>query len=256
MTKAIFVHSKSCSPFRFGLKFEIERRHPDIFVIELSTDNTLFSLLSYSQTDIVMLDVHLTDMKYIEVVRRLKKERPEMRILATSFGKNMKGLRQLLEAGIDGYICRNMSETVIDELAAAIRTVISGFGYLDRDIAGIMYDIYVAQNKTTEISSEFTGHEHEILLLCRQGLNANEIANRLALSPEAFAGYKDNIFRKLGVSTTYEIVKKEKINISTQKLIYENLTNRKITITKYRELRDETFRLLTKNMLHKTIPNS
>lgn len=54
--------------------------------------------------------------------------------------------------------------------------------------------------------SVLTAREREIALLCSKGLVNKEIAERLALSPRTVETHKNNIFRKLDINSTAELV--------------------------------------------------
>ena len=54
--------------------------------------------------------------------------------------------------------------------------------------------------------SVLTAREKEIALLCSKGLVNKEIAERLALSPRTVETHKNNIFRKLDINSTSELV--------------------------------------------------
>ena len=110
----------------------------------------------------------------------------------------------MLDAGIDGFISKQRGDA--DELADAIRSVMNGEEYFGRDIASIIYDVYVSKKKTTIITPEFTAREREIILLCRDGLMSKEIADRLGVSANTINTHKKNIFQKLGINNTMEMV--------------------------------------------------
>jgi len=110
----------------------------------------------------------------------------------------------MLEAGIDGFISKQRGD--VNELARAIRTVYSGLEYFGRDISSIIFDVYVAKKKSSAVTSEFTAREREIILLCREGLMCKEIANRLGISINTVNNHKKNIFQKLGINNTMEMV--------------------------------------------------
>jgi DNA-binding NarL/FixJ family response regulator len=83
----------------------------------------------------------------------------------------------------------------------------NGLTYFGKDIAGIIYRIFVAKKKTTEITSEFNDVERQIIALCCDGLKCKEIADRLCLSPRTVDNYKNKIFEKLGIHSTMEMVR-------------------------------------------------
>jgi DNA-binding CsgD family transcriptional regulator len=64
----------------------------------------------------------------------------------------------------------------------------------------------VAKKKTSVVSSDFTNREREIILLCRDGLMCKEIADRLGISINTVNNHKKNIFLKLGINNTMEMV--------------------------------------------------
>ena len=45
-----------------------------------------------------------------------------------------------------------------------------------------MFNVYVSKKRTTDITPEFSGREHEVISLCRDGLMSKEIAAHLNIS--------------------------------------------------------------------------
>jgi len=203
MIKVIIVDDHEL--FRLGVRTAIQTGHPDLNIVgEAETGAEFFSLLKQTKADIVLLDILLPDISGIEIVGRLRKEYPEMKILAISAENTAAMVQDLLDAGIDGFISKRCGG--VDVLAEAIRSVIRGFNFYGKDISDIIYRIYVAKKKTTEVSAEFTEQEKRIIELCRQGLPCKLIAERLNISPRTVDNHKNNIFRKLGINSTLEMV--------------------------------------------------
>lgn len=76
-------------------------------------------------------------------------------------------------------------------------------------MAAVMLYLYLSRRRAREEASAaplLTAREREIALLCCEGLVPKEIADRLNLSPRTVETHKNNIFRKLGVSSTAELV--------------------------------------------------
>ena len=191
--------------FRLGVRAAIASRHPDICITgEAESGEELFRLLESTAADILLLDIILPDMSGIEIARRLKKERPELKILAISSENTAAVTQALLDVGINGFISKRMSG--VDDLANAIRSIMSGFEYFGKDISDIIYRIYVSKKKTAEATAEFTEQEKKIIELCRDGLPSKQIADRLCISPRTVENHKNNIFRKLGINSTVEMV--------------------------------------------------
>ena len=191
--------------FRFGIKMAMTSRHLDIYIAgEAETGAELFRLLETTEADIVLLDIILPDMSGIDIALRLKKEKPAVKILVTS-SENLADVTQaLLNVGVNGFISKRVGE--VDILAHAIRSIMSGFDYFGQDISDIIYKIYVAKKKTTKVTSEFTEQEKSIIELCRDGLSYIQIADKLYISTHTVENHKTNIFSKLGINSTMEML--------------------------------------------------
>jgi len=203
MIKIIVVDDHNL--FRVILKTIFQADYPDICMVgEAETGEELFRVLATTPADLVLLDINLPDIWGVEVARRLRKEYPAIKILAVSGENTAQTIQAMLDVGIDGFLSKRLSDP--DELASAIRTVMTGIEYYGRDIAAIIFDVYVARKKTSAVTTEFTEREREIILLCRDGLMCKEIADRLSISVNTVNNHKKNIFNKLGINTTMEMV--------------------------------------------------
>ena len=191
--------------FRMMLKSTLASLCPDIRVVgEASCGKELFQILPKTSADVVLLDINLPDAWGAEIARILRRDYPDLKILAISAENTAETIQAMLNAGIDGFISKQRGD--IDELARAIRAVRFGLEYFGRDISTIIFDVYVAKKKTSVVSSEFTEREREIIYLCRDGLLCKEIADRLNISINTVNNHKKNIFQKLGINNTMEMV--------------------------------------------------
>ena len=191
--------------FRFGLRAALQ---PDSFNIEVVGEadcgEALFCLLVTTKTDIILLDINLPDMNGVEIVRRLHRDYPDVKILAISAENDTKTVELMVNAGINGFISKQKSNG--QDLSDAIYAVMDELEYFGKDISSVIYDVYVAKKKTTTITPEFTEREREIILLCREGLIYKEIAERLGISAHTVNTHKKHIFQKLDINNTMEMV--------------------------------------------------
>ncbi|MDR2887679.1 MAG: response regulator transcription factor [Bacteroidales bacterium] len=205
MIKAIIVDDHEL--FRLGVKTAIASRHPDIEIVaEADSGEELFRLLPQTAGfDMALLDIILPGMSGVETARRLKTERPEVKILALSAENSATSVQAMLDAGAEGFISKR--EGGVDALAGAIRAVSGGFNFFGKDISEIVYRVYVAKKKTAEVTSEFTEQEKRIIELCSDmATTSKQIAERLGISPRTVDTHKNNIFRKLGINSTAELI--------------------------------------------------
>ena len=203
MIKAILVDDHEL--FRIGVRTAIQERHPDIQIIgEAETGADFFALLRIALPDIVLLDIMLPDTTGIEIAQRMRQEYPDIKILAISAENTADVVRKMLDIGIEGFLTKRMGG--VDTLAEAIRSVMDGFDYFGKDISDIIYRIYTAKTNTKETTIEFTQQEQRIIELCHQGMFAKEIATRLNINSRTVEKHKENIFKKLGINSTHEML--------------------------------------------------
>jgi len=193
------------SLFRIGLKATFHSNHPDIEIVgEAESGHSFFKILENTPADLVLLDINLPDIGGREIATRLRNEYPEIKILAVSAENTNKTIEDLIYIGIDGFISKQQSDE--EELSNAIHAVMNGLEYFGRDITSIIYDLFVAKKKTNVVSPEFTEREKEIILLSKNGLQYKEIAEKLNISFHTVNSHKKNIFMKIGINNTMEMV--------------------------------------------------
>jgi len=203
MIKVIVVEDDELQ--RFSVVTAIEANSGGFCVVgEAETGAELFALLARTAPDIISLDIKLPDMSGVDIARRLKRERPEIKILALSFESDTSTVQAMLEIGIDGFLSKRKG--VLNHIAEALQSIMQGVEYFGSDISQIIYRLYVAKNQTTEETSEFTPQEKRIIELCHEKLSGQQIADRLCISLRTVNNHKSNIFRKFGFKSTSEMV--------------------------------------------------
>ena len=205
MTKINAIIVDDHELFRFGTRTAIETNHLDIAIVgEAGSGAELFGLLKTTTADIVLLDIMLPDINGIEIARHLKIEQPDLKILVLSAENAASTIEEMLNIGIEGFISKLNSN--VDILAEAIRSIMQGLEYFGKDISEIIHRIYIAKKKTAEVSSEFSEQEKRIIECCFEGLPSKLIADRLSISVNTVNWHKSNIFRKLGINSSLEMV--------------------------------------------------
>jgi len=191
--------------FRMGIKLMLAE-YEDIEVVgEASNGNELLQMLEKTKPDLVLLDIIMPDgMDGIETARRLNNNYPDIKILMLSSENSRDVINELINIGINGFISKKACDGGA-ELANAIRSVVSGLEYFGRDITQILYSVFVSRKAAG--MPELTAREKEIIALCREGLQSKEIADRLIISTRTVDTHKNNIFRKLGINNTVELVR-------------------------------------------------
>lgn len=161
--------------------------------------------------DVMMLDIVMPGMDGIELARRMRAEMPDVALLVLSSDSSMASLETLLNIGIDGFLSKTSDASVMID---AIKSVAAGYEFYGTDIARLIERISLAKKASDSI---FTPRELDVIRLSCMGLQYKEIAERLGIKYLTVVTIKNNIFRKLGINNTVELVlyaiKKELISL-------------------------------------------
>lgn len=180
------------------------RDTPHQITISVASAEDLFAALQQgTPCDILLLDLIMPGTDGAEVAQRLRKEYPEVKIVVLSVDNREYTLIRLLQIGIDGFVSKRGS---LDEVTRAIDSVAQGVPFYGRDIAILIRDITDAKLNKQNIAA-LTKREVEIIRACCDGLLGKEIAEKLHISLRAVNSHKTNIFNKLGLSTSVELVR-------------------------------------------------
>lgn len=150
--------------------------------------------------DVMVMDVMMPGMDGIELARRMRAQMPDIALLVLSSDTSVGTLETLLGIGIDGFLPKSSDEaTMLD----AIRSVAGGYEFFGTDIARLIDRISLAKKAPDNL---FTPRELDVIRLSCKGLQYKEIAGELGIKYLTVVTIKNNIFRKLGINNTVELV--------------------------------------------------
>ncbi len=155
--------------------------------------------------DLVVLDISLPEINGIEVATTLLAEQPDCRVLVLTVHEERAYLRQLIEAGVSGYL---LKRSAADELIRAMHAVMAGGVYLDPAVAAkaMLRPARNAQPKSGE-AAELSERESDVLRLVAGGHSNKEVSARLGISVKTVETYKGRAMDKLGFRSRVDVVR-------------------------------------------------
>ena len=149
--------------------------------------------------DIVLLDISMPVMDGFETAAWLKKNHPEVLIMALTVQDNDDSLIKMIKAGARGYLHKNIHPV---ELENALHTLISKGMYYPEWATSRVF-IKMAQADESEHVSQVSvsDREKEFLQYACTELTYKEIGEKMFCSPRTVESYRDSLFEKLGVKT-------------------------------------------------------
>ncbi|MCA1614748.1 MAG: response regulator transcription factor [Acidobacteria bacterium] len=191
---------------REGLKALVNAQ-PDMYVVgEADNGDAAWRAACELAADVVVMDVSMPEMSGAEATERLRRERPQVMVLALTVYEDKSYLRQMLSAGASGYV---LKRAATDELVRAIRTVAAGGSYVDPTLAGSLVSSFFNQ-KTAEGRSpagELSDRESQVLRLIAWGYSNKEIGWKLNISAKTVDTYKLRLMEKLNLRSRTDIVR-------------------------------------------------
>ncbi len=143
--------------------------------------------------DVVLLDLNMPGLSGLNATEMILEKRPETRILILSMHDSPEYISTALSHGAKGYVLKDVPT---DEIRTAIDTVMAGQEYLCTGAKGSL------QPKISDGREPLTSREQTVLLELAQGHSNKEVANRLNISVRTVETHRNNIKRKLGISST------------------------------------------------------
>jgi two-component system, NarL family, invasion response regulator UvrY len=152
--------------------------------------------------DVLVLDLSLPRVAGAEVLRRVKAERPEARVIVLSMYPEEQYAPHLLESGADAYVSKASPP---DRLLEAIRTVAGGARWTSPTLSKRLQEM--RSDASTLPHRRFTSREHQVFTLIIEGLRVTDIAAQLDLTTGTVSNYVTAIKGKLDAQSLADILK-------------------------------------------------
>jgi len=183
---------------RDGLK-RILAATVDLQVVgEAASGDAALALVKANDYDIAMLDMSMPGLSGIDLIKRIKLEKPKLRILVLSMHGEQQYAARALKAGASGYLNKDSAS----ELLLGTLRKIAGGGVHIGDTAAV--ELLQSEKAPHEALSD---REFEVMRLLVEGLGPTEIGERLHLSVKTVSTHKTRILEKLGLGSTAELVR-------------------------------------------------
>ena len=156
--------------------------------------------IKMNHIDILISDYNLPDDDGLSLVRKVKRQFPDIKILILSMHNEAHLVKEILKEGINGYVLKKDSK---EELINALYAVRKGNLYISNDINAML----VQNLHQPDEQKLLTEREREILKLIAQEYTNKMIAEELFISERTVETHRKNIFRKTKTSSLVGLIK-------------------------------------------------
>jgi len=183
---------------RDGLR-RILSAHGDLSIEgEAANGDEALALVKSNEYDVALLDMSMPGLSGIDLIKRVKIERPKLRILVLSMHGEDQYAARVLKAGASGYLNKDSASEL---LVGAIRKIAAGGMHIGEAAAASL----VAAER--QAHQKLSDREFEVLRLLVEGKSPTDIAGQLHLSVKTVSTHKTRMLEKLGLKTTADLVR-------------------------------------------------
>lgn len=185
------------SLIREGLKQLLKFDGSIEIVGEASNGVECLEKLEECNPEVLLLDINMPEKNGIEVLKQMKAENLQIKVLILTVHNEMDYLMQAVDIGVDGYILKDSESS---ELKKAIRAVKDGENYIQPSLIPALNSQLLNRDTDKDRISLLTNRELEVLVQVANGMFNKEIATNLNISERTVKNHISNIFKKIDVS--------------------------------------------------------
>src|SRR5262245_53282101 len=204
-TKIVIVDDH---PFvREGLKQLLAGQSDFSLVAEASNVSDARTAIAGQKPDVAVVDLALGTDDGVDLVRWVRQEYPDVRVLVLSMQDEALYAERLLRLGVSGYVMKNVAGT---DFLGALRKVARG----QRHVSAAMGERLLSQvakgrapGTDEDPVGALTDRELEVFRLIGEGISTREVSQRLDLSMKTVDAHRRHMREKLNLKSTSELIR-------------------------------------------------
>jgi len=174
---------------------------PDIDLSEAANGEEAVAQVAGGSFQLVILDLNLPGLGGLELLRRLLRITPRLRVLVFSLHTEAIYATRAMQIGARGFVSKN---AMPDEFLAAVNSILAGHTAIGQDIASEIASLEGGDNAYLR---PLTQRDLEMLRLLADGNNLTQIAQMLGIAYKTVANTLSRIKEKLGVNQTADLIR-------------------------------------------------
>lgn len=191
---------------RHGVRSLLEGESDLVIEGEANNGLEVQPLIEQVKPDLLIVDLMMPGLNGLEVLRRVAKSHPNIRIIVLSMHSEEAFILQALKNGASGYVLKDAS---VEFLVKAIREVMKGRKFLSPPISETALATFLKKIEEGILDpyDELTPREKEILQLTAEGNSSPQIAEILTISSRTVETHRNNLMKKMNFNHQADLIR-------------------------------------------------
>jgi DNA-binding NarL/FixJ family response regulator len=192
--------------FRKGVILSLRPYTNIKFVLEAENGDDLLAGIPDAQPDVILMDLRMPGKDGIEATKAVSKHYPNIYVVVLSMYEDERFVYHLMENGANGYLLKNAEPM---EIRRAVMEVYEKGYYLNNFVNRILLKRSHARQKVVpSLNNEITlsDKERDVLRYICMEFTAQEIAQKMEISPRTVEAIKDRLMERFGSKNTAGLV--------------------------------------------------
>ena len=186
---------------RIGMKHIIEEDTEITIAGEASDGEEALEKILNNDFDLVLLDISMPGRDGLDVLKQIKKERPNLPVLILSIYPEEEFAIRALKTGASGYMTKKSAPY---ELTTAIKTVMQGKKYISSSLVEILAS-YLKTDTEDKPHKNLSNREFQVMCMISSGKNAHDIAEELSINIKTVRTFRSRILKKMDMKNDVEL---------------------------------------------------
>jgi two-component system, NarL family, invasion response regulator UvrY len=186
---------------RTGLRQYLEQDRSIEAIGEAASGAETLQGLRDGRWDLVILDINMPDGSGIEILRQIRLEHPNARVLVVSGFAEKQYAITVLRGGASGYLAKDKAP---EEFMSAVRTVLAGRRFVSTSLSELLIS-ELDEPTDQPMHSKLSEREFQVLRQLAVGRSVTEIAVELAISVKTISTYRARVLEKMHLDTNADL---------------------------------------------------
>jgi DNA-binding NarL/FixJ family response regulator len=187
-----------------GLKVLLKQNGNIEVIAEALNGVAAYDIICEQQLDLLITDISMPGMNGIELIKKVKQNFPQIKILVVTMYNDREIVGEILMAEADGYVLKNADRK---EFLSAINKIADYGTYFQNEVLSIMLEKVKKEKMQGNELKNLSDREIEILKLIMHEYSSEQIAEKLCISKNTVDSHRKNILEKTHIKTLVGLCK-------------------------------------------------